>query len=70
MSEPNNFFWVVWQPEHGPFTYRHPSHESAKGEAQRLARVNPGKRFYLLQCYGYLEKHDVDFVEFERELPF
>jgi len=48
MAHPEKF-WLVWCPNGlRPPTYRHDTHESAEQEAVRLARLNPGKEFYVL----------------------
>lgn len=42
-------FWLVWNPNgHSP-AYKHPSPERATAEAERLARVNPGQTFVVLE---------------------
>jgi hypothetical protein len=44
-------FWIVWSPEGDrPPRHRHDSYESARREAERLARENPGRRFYAMMA--------------------
>jgi len=44
-------FWLVWNPEgHRPPQYQHHSAKDAADEAERLAAINPGQSFYVLQA--------------------
>lgn len=70
-----NKFWMVWSPQGNTPTYKHATYESARDEAIRLARVNPGKRFYVLTATEYYEVNDVRMVvlgsgDFENDIPF
>jgi hypothetical protein len=69
----NDPFWMVWSERgHAP-TYKHDSNRSATSEAERLARTNPGERFYVLRAMRYVERHDVIRVELnigDEEIPF
>lgn len=56
-------FFVVWQPEHGPPRVIHETENAARAEASRLARENPGRKFFVLQATGMAVKRDVDFWE-------
>lgn len=50
MKVERNGFWMVWR-EHGQSpTRRHPSKQSAYGEAERLAEANPGDVFFVLKA--------------------
>lgn len=52
-------FWLVWNERgHAP-TYKHDTLVSAKAEAERLARNNPGHSFHVLSLYGTCAKNDV-----------
>lgn len=43
-------FWLVWCPTGAaPPRYRHSSRASAEREAERLARLNAGKEFFVLE---------------------
>lgn len=44
----DNFF-LVWRPGYANPTKRHQDLQSAKTEAARLAEINPGSDFYVLQ---------------------
>jgi hypothetical protein len=43
-------FWMVWNPQRQPPRYRHASHDLARAEAERLARLSPGEVFVVLQA--------------------
>lgn len=43
---------MVWCEDGGVPTVRHGSYEAADREAQRLARQNRGRVFYVLRCVG------------------
>jgi hypothetical protein len=45
----NDEFWMVWREFGGTPTYKHPNEDSARREAERLARMTPGVRFYILR---------------------
>lgn len=42
-------FFVVWSPQGGPPTRRHPDMMAATNEAMRLAKANPGREFIVLR---------------------
>ena len=47
-------FWMVWVACDTPTTnFRHPSYELARGEAERLARQNVGRKVYVLEAVDY-----------------
>lgn len=48
-------FWMVWNPNGRTPTYRHLTLESAKSEAQRLARENRSESFCVLECVGAVQ---------------
>lgn len=41
-------FWMVWRENGDIPRYKHATEASAKQEAERLARNNPGVKFYVL----------------------
>ena len=45
-------FWVVWAENGGTPVVQHPTETSATHEAERLARLNPDNRFYVLEAIG------------------
>ncbi len=66
-----NPFWLVWNPVGGPPTYKHPSLESAKAEAERLARLYPGQSFFVLGTRGVARKVESAWSDLEAfDLPF
>lgn len=71
-------FWLVWNPNAGPPTHRHATAMAAANEAERLAALAPGTRFYVLESLGSVMQavYDWEYAnpksEFalEREIPF
>lgn len=63
-------FWLVWgeQPDRPP-TYQHTSYESARAEAERLARNHPGDRFVVVESVCAVEKVDVREVDLRPSHP-
>jgi hypothetical protein len=54
-----SLYWVVWSPRsRRPPYFRHTSLDSAAAEAERLAALNPGRHFYVLQCVGFVMNGD------------
>lgn len=52
-------FWMVWSENGRAPTYRHYELESAKKEAERLALVDPGTTFFVLEAVECCEKMTV-----------
>jgi len=50
-------FWMVLGC--GTPTMRHPSKQSAKHEAERLARISPGDEFVVLESLATVVKSDI-----------
>ena len=57
-------FWCVWCDGGGSPTVKHRDFVTARQEAQRLARANPGKRFVVLAAAVAYQKRDLDEVRF------
>ncbi len=55
----DNFFMVYAQDGGAP-TYRHATVDEAKTEAERLARQNPGKKFFVLMTVAVSKRVDVE----------
>lgn len=66
--------WLVWSRSgHTPPRYEHFSFESAKMEAERLASINPGTKFFVLETVGVAVKKTAEFypiTSIEQEIPF
>lgn len=53
-------FWIVWSPDGAtPPRARHDSERAAIAEAERLARLNPGKEFFALAAVAVSQKVEV-----------
>lgn len=63
-------FWLVWNPEGGAPTVKHFNEEKAVKEAQRLARLKPGREFFVLFAQTKYVKADVQCIRLEPEMPF
>lgn len=63
-------FWMVLG--YGTPTFRHPSFDSAKTEAKRLAGDNPGIEFHVLESIGYVVNSNVLWVSADdgEQIPF
>ena len=60
-------FWVVWNPNgHSPVV-KHWEKESADREAERLASVNPGNRFYVLKSVSAVKSKAVEIERIKLE---
>lgn len=71
MSDPK-MFWMVRGPD-GPPRVMHMHPDAAEAEAERLARVNPGKTFYVLEAIAAHRRVDVeriDLRDLSDEVPF
>jgi hypothetical protein len=69
--EPNQPFWMVWNDMGGAPTHKHVTPESARAEAERLARLHPGRRFHVLAALGHCSFNAVNWTEVEKDfIPF
>lgn len=59
MSEMNPF-WMVYRLGQNQPTWKHPSAHAATQEAERLARLHPGKTFVVLEAIAAVRKRDVE----------
>ena len=66
---PQETFWMVWNEGNRAPTVKHQSEEMAEKEAERLARVNPGQKFYVIQSVKVCSLRDVVW-ERTQEVPF
>lgn len=66
--------FMVYNPQHGYPKSRHTTFDGAQNEAERLVRINPGKKFYVMGALGfaYLDPGPPIFTELviEEEMPF
>jgi hypothetical protein len=62
--------YFVWNPQGRVPSFEHSSIVNAKLEAERLARLNPGQRFIVLESVGECIKSDVTWAPHEQEQPF
>ena len=54
-------FWMV--VGRGTPTHRHPTLQSAKAEAERLARIDPTQEFVVLESVSACKKNDVTWTD-------
>lgn len=62
-------FWMVFTPSGCAPKFQHSTEKEAECEARRLAAMNPGQTFYVLQAIGKARKVDVEFTRFDN-VPF
>ena len=63
-------FWLVWNERgHAP-TFKHGSPESAMREAERLAVLQPGDEFHVLQVIKTACYAKVQWQEYGEFVPF
>lgn len=55
-------YWMVHGSQ-GPPTYKHVSLQSARQEAERMAKLYPGELFVILESIAAVEKFDVLWME-------
>ena len=67
-------FWMVFNDSIGGQapTYKHPTLGAARIEAERLAKLNPGVRFWVLEAQGYMRIEPVpsNWTPADDGLPF
>lgn len=63
-------FWLVWNPRGRAPTVRHPSLHSATSEAERLARLDEGEEFIVLQAVAGRQVTTMQRTEYALEIPF
>lgn len=61
-------FWLVWNRRGRKPVFEHESYHSARAEAERLARRNPGEAFYVLApvARGGSDRSNICWSHFER----
>lgn len=63
-------FWVVWNPNAGAPTVRHPTRDLAEREAERLAAQHPRDHFIVLEALSVSRTKTVVTEPLYEELPF
>lgn len=64
-------FWMIYGLGQGAPNHIHETRDSAKAEAERLARAHPGTRFYVLASVACAVKADVEFRHIDPcDIPF
>lgn len=66
-------YWYVWNMAENKPRYQHPDRKGAIAEAERLAGLHQGDKFYVLKVEGVAEKPKPMgvFKEFdEDDIPF
>lgn len=56
-------FWLIWNEKGRVPTYKHATMASARAEAERLSRLQPGDTFHVLQCVASCRKIDVEWTD-------
>lgn len=71
-----NSFWLVWNYNGGAPLVQHASYESARAEAERLARANKGLTFVVMQSATACVVDDLKIIdlcpdsEYQDGIPF
>lgn len=69
--EPQQPFWLVWNEKANAPTFKHATFESARAEAERLARVYQNCRFHVLQAMGHASVNTVNWTVVQDDfVPF
>lgn len=49
-------FWMVWSEQSHETHARHEDEATAEREAERLARIKPGCKFFVMLAVGFAEQ--------------
>lgn len=63
-------FFMVLGDGSGSTHIRHDTLDKARTEAERLARLNPGTKFYVLASLGHAVRNDPVVWEQHDDIPF
>lgn len=66
-------FWMVMGERSSSCSFRHPTEQAAKAEAERLARLNKGEAFIVLEATDAVCITDTRWVKLgvaDEEIPF
>lgn len=66
----HEFFWMVWREGGTAPTFKHNDMNAAAKEAERLARLNPGETFHVMECIASCAKTDVNWSWGRDDIPF
>lgn len=61
-------FWMVWNPNRNPPMFMHATEVAAEAEAERLAKLNPGERFFVLEAIGLRVVDNMQRVDLRKQL--
>lgn len=61
--------YMVWRKETRQISYEHLTIESAKAEAERIARINGGEEVYILKQIAAVKLNDVQWKKLDTEDP-
>jgi len=62
-------FWMVWNEGNRDPRLKHATEEAARVETERLARMNPLQKFYLLAAIDCCQVNDISWA-CEKDLPW
>ncbi len=62
-------FWMIWNEGNRGPAVQHYEETSARREAERLARLNKGQKFHVLQSVDCCRVNDIQW-ENENDIPF
>ncbi len=65
----HNKFYLVWCESGSVPTVKHLNHTAACGEAERLAKKEPGQTFHVMECVTSVKKSDIIWTG-EMPVPF
>lgn len=65
-----NKFWMVWMEGNRDPQHKHTSSHSAEMEAERLARLHPGRTLYILESVNACKVADVIWANNNPMEPF
>lgn len=68
--QPEEQFYLVWNPQGRNPQCRHSYKDKAKDEAKRLAAQNPGQAFYVLHAISVAKAGEATFTELTEIIPF
>lgn len=65
-------FWLVWCEGGDASTYKHDTELSARTEAERLAKLNRGRTFHVMEVIASVKVTDVMWREYggPEDCPF